>query len=100
MKHLSSDPEHRYHNQNVPWQRVINAKGIISPRCASPASRPLFLETNSFRSQPSGAQNQAEALRAEGVTVTENAMGELSVDFKDFGWFPEDLPSIAAEEGS
>jgi len=83
LKHLSSDPEHRYHNQNVPWQRVINAKGIISPR-----------------SQPSGAQNQAEALRAEGVTVTENAMGELSVDFKDFGWFPEDLPSIAAEEGS
>ena len=32
MKHLPTDPEARYNNQNVPWQRVINAKGEISPR--------------------------------------------------------------------
>lgn len=75
-------------------------KGHHIAAVRQPSLTPPFLETNSFRSQPSGAQNQAEALRAEGVTVTENAMGELSVDFKDFGWFPEDLPSIAAEEGS
>ncbi|KAL6855600.1 Alkyltransferase-like protein 1 [Amphichorda felina] len=79
LKHLPSDPStSRFHNGNVPWQRVINAKGIISPR-----------------SQPSGAQNQAEALRAEGVRVTANAMGELMVDFDEFGWFPDALPSEA-----
>jgi methylated-DNA-protein-cysteine methyltransferase related protein len=38
LKHLpaagstTDDTATRYHNENVPWQRVINAKGIISPR--------------------------------------------------------------------
>jgi methylated-DNA-protein-cysteine methyltransferase-like protein len=50
------------------------------------------------RSQPEGTQNQAEALRAEGVEVTRSAMGELMVDFDEYGWFPEMLPSEAAEE--
>ena len=50
----------------------------------------------SIRSQPSGARNQAAALQAEGVEVTTGALGELSVDFAEFGWFPEILPS---EEG-
>ncbi|RYP70337.1 hypothetical protein DL771_005544 [Monosporascus sp. 5C6A] len=79
LKHLPEDPGARYNNGNVPWQRVINSKGIISPR-----------------SQPSGARNQAAALQAEGVEVTTGALGELSVDFAEFGWFPEILPS---EEG-
>lgn len=48
------------------------------------------------RSQPSGAQNQATALRAEGVTVTTGALGELMVDFAEHGWFPRILPSEAA----
>lgn len=47
------------------------------------------------RSQPSGTQNQAAALRAEGVTVTTGALGELTVDFNEFGWFPKELPSEA-----
>ncbi|OIW27773.1 DNA binding methylated-DNA--cysteine S-methyltransferase [Coniochaeta ligniaria NRRL 30616] len=80
LKHLLEDPEARFNNDNVPWQRVINSKGIISPR-----------------SQPSGSQNQAAALEAEGVTVSRGALGELTVDFKDFGWFPPILPSEAAE---
>ncbi|RYP36705.1 hypothetical protein DL767_003267 [Monosporascus sp. MG133] len=79
LKHLPEDPDARYNHDNVPWQRVINSKGIISPR-----------------SQPSGARNQAAALQAEGVEVTTGALGELSVDFAEFGWFPEILPS---EEG-
>ncbi|RYP09680.1 hypothetical protein DL764_001106 [Monosporascus ibericus] len=79
LKHLPEDPDVRYNHDNVPWQRVINSKGIISPR-----------------SQPSGARNQAAALQAEGVEVTTGALGELSVDFAEFGWFPEILPS---EEG-
>jgi alkylated DNA nucleotide flippase Atl1 len=33
LKHLSQDPGARHHSGNVPWQRVINAKGVISPRC-------------------------------------------------------------------
>ncbi|KAL8380847.1 hypothetical protein RB595_005237 [Gaeumannomyces hyphopodioides] len=76
LKHLPEDPEARFNHDNVPWQRVINAKGVISPR-----------------SQPSGARNQAAALRAEGVEVSTSAMGELMVDFNEYGWFPDELPS-------
>ena len=49
------------------------------------------------RSQPSGARNQAAALQAEGVTVTTGALGELMVDFAEFGWFPRVLPSEEAQ---
>ena len=44
---------------------------------------------------PEGAQSQAEALRAEGVQVTPNEMGELRVDLARYGWFPVQLPSEA-----
>ncbi|GIK10436.1 MAG: hypothetical protein JETCAE02_25550 [Anaerolineaceae bacterium] len=47
---------------DVPWQRVINAKGEISPR--------------------PGAQRQRELLEAEGVVFDEKGR----VDFKKFGW--------------
>jgi hypothetical protein len=53
-----------------------------------------FLEADGVcSSQPTGAQNQATALRAEGVIVTQGALGELMVDFSEFGWFPRHLPS-------
>ncbi|KAI6353248.1 hypothetical protein MCOR25_009091 [Pyricularia grisea] len=83
LKHLSEDDNAVHNHNNVPWQRVINAKGIISPRSA-----------------PSGSQNQAAALRAEGVTVTTGALGELMVDFKEYGWFPDMLPSEQEEEAA
>ncbi|KAK1544596.1 6-O-methylguanine DNA methyltransferase [Colletotrichum paranaense] len=76
LKHLPTDPASRFNNENVPWQRVINAKGTISPR-----------------SQPSGARNQAEALQAEDVEVSRTALGEFTVDFSSYGWFPDVLPS-------
>jgi len=125
LKHLSQDPGQRHHSGNVPWQRVINSKGIISPRCVRVAysfiSKNLIFsslesgilhgtklcytlninaEANEtcYRSQPSGARNQAVALRAEGVTVTTDALGELSVDFAKYGWFPKVLPSEEADE--
>ncbi|KAI1433191.1 MGMT family protein [Xylaria sp. CBS 124048] len=79
LKHLPRDPHARHHAGNVPWQRVINAKGVISPR-----------------SQPSGAREQAAALRAEGVKVSADAMGELSVNLANYGWFPNLLPSEKA----
>ena len=50
------------------------------------------------RSQPSGSQNQAAALRAEGVQVNTGSLGELTVDFSRFGWFPQSLPSEADED--
>ena len=43
-----------------------------------------------------GASRQADALRAEGVEVTERG-GEFMIDLDDFGWFPDMLPSEAAE---
>ncbi|KAL1839324.1 hypothetical protein VTJ49DRAFT_1652 [Mycothermus thermophilus] len=79
-KLIGTHPSHRFHSANVPWQRVINSRGIISPR----------------GSHPGGAQNQAAALRAEGVVVTTGPLGELMVDLDEYGWFPEVLPS---EEG-
>lgn len=36
LKHLpayAAETDHFFHSENVPWQRVISAKGIISPRC-------------------------------------------------------------------
>ena len=32
LKHLPSDPEAEFNGETVPWQRVINSKGAISPR--------------------------------------------------------------------
>lgn len=53
-------------DSDVPWQRVINARGKISPRGGGP-----------------GAMLQKELLEEEGVVFdTENR-----VDFDQFGWF-------------
>jgi methylated-DNA-protein-cysteine methyltransferase-like protein len=38
------------------------------------------------------------ALQAEGVTVSTDALGELSVDLAEYGWFPNSLPSEDADE--
>ena len=50
----------------VPWQRVINAQGKISPRGGGP-----------------GAMLQRELLEEEGVEFD----SENRVDFDRFGWF-------------
>ena len=54
-------------------------------------ARPLLTEQRG----PSGAARHAAALRAEGVEVDQDAMGQYSVDFGRFGWFPDMLPSEA-----
>ena len=46
---------------------------------------------------PGAAARQAEILRSEGVDVVEDAMGEFSVDFARFGWFPDERPSDLQE---
>ncbi|KAJ4248690.1 Alkyltransferase-like protein 1 [Fusarium torreyae] len=90
LKHLPADASQHFNHENVPWQRVINSKGQISPR----------YEGSVIRSQPGGSRSQAQALEAEGVQVETNAMGEHSVDFSEYGWFPETLPSEENEETS
>ncbi|KAJ5773690.1 Winged helix-turn-helix transcription repressor DNA-binding [Penicillium paradoxum] len=64
-----------FNSDTVPWQRVINSKGMISHR------------------GPGSAERQAEALAQEGVEVTRDSMGEIYVDFSRYGWFPGQLPS-------
>ncbi|GAW13227.1 hypothetical protein ANO14919_026070 [Xylariales sp. No.14919] len=80
LKHLPRDPGARFHGGNVPWHRVINANFKISPR-----------------SHPAGTRNQAEALLAEGVQVSRNALGEWTIGgdraYEMYGWFPHVLPS-------
>ena len=34
-------------------------------------------------------------MRREGVEVSEDSMGQYTVNFKDYGWFPDMLPSEA-----
>lgn len=67
-----------FHQDNVPWQRVVNFKGCISPRGGN----------------GDGAARQAEALRGEGVEVHRNSMGEYFVDLREYGWFPDELESV------
>ncbi|EHA27704.1 methyltransferase, partial [Aspergillus niger ATCC 1015] len=80
LKHLPApETDNFFHSGNVPWQRVINSRGMISHR------------------EPGSAERQAEALRAEGVEVEEDSMGEWYVDFRRYGWFPDVLPSEDSE---
>lgn len=45
-----------------------------------------------------GAADQETALLAEGVEVGRGSLGERTVDFSSYGWFPEILPSDADDE--
>jgi methylated-DNA-protein-cysteine methyltransferase-like protein len=69
LKYLQDD--------TVPWQRVVNHKGIISPR-----------------DEPGAADRQRVQLLAEGVPVEDGGMdasfegGAGRVDLALFGWFP------------
>lgn len=89
LKHLptynpANPDEFFYHDQNVPWQRVVNSKGGISPRGDDGAA----------------ASRQAERLRAEGVEVTEGrGIEEQTVDFGTYGWFPDELPDNDDSDG-
>lgn len=105
-------PESGLHftSQSVPWQRVINAKGMISHRCVvssvlTPVRVLPFFSPRlvswlivDMRSEPGGATRQADALRLEGVEVTTDNMGEMHVSFPQYGWFPKRLPSEEADD--
>ncbi|PLB44888.1 MGMT family protein [Aspergillus steynii IBT 23096] len=82
LKHLPSDPTQYYNSSNVPWQRVINSKGMISHR------------------EPGSAERQAEVLRGEGVEVLMDSMGEFYINLDRYGWFPAQLPSEELDDES
>ena len=72
-----------FHDQNVPWQRVVNSKGGISPR----------------GDDGLGANRQAERLRAEGVEVQDaRGIEELRVDLGRYGWYPRRLPGEESDD--
>lgn len=81
-----SDPEkHYFHSNNVPWQRVINSKGGISPRGDGGLA----------------ANRQAVKLRQEGVEVVDaRGAEEAHVDFSQHGWFPPRLPHDPSDDES
>jgi methylated-DNA-protein-cysteine methyltransferase related protein len=69
-------------DNTVPWQRVVNHKGIISPR-----------------DSPGATDRQRIRLLAEGVPVENVGMygnfesgGGGRVDLALFGWFPVSVP--------
>ncbi|KAK2737817.1 hypothetical protein FQN57_007375 [Myotisia sp. PD_48] len=82
LKHLPSSNDEFYNNDNVPWQRVINSKGMISHR------------------GPGSAARQAAVLRQEGVQVDSDSMGEFYVDLAQYGWFPAELPGEESDSTS
>lgn len=57
----------------------------------------LFAQPAEVLRGANGAARQAAALRQEGVIVERSSMGEFSVDFATYGWFPVMLPSDEAE---
>ncbi|KXL51168.1 hypothetical protein M433DRAFT_60781 [Acidomyces richmondensis BFW] len=83
LKHLpeyADQPDARFNSTTVPWQRIINSKGIISHRGVG------------------GAAKQEAALIQEGVEVTRGSLGERIIDFTVYGWFPPRLPSDREQE--
>jgi hypothetical protein len=77
----------------------FNSIGTISVRCAS-ISRPSCpaKADNRLCRGVGGAARQETALLAEGVEVGRGALGERTVDFSIYGWFPDRLPSDEEED--
>lgn len=47
-----------------------------------------------------GAANHETVLTQEGVQVERGNLGERTVDFRVYGWFPNQLPSREAERAA
>jgi methylated-DNA-protein-cysteine methyltransferase-like protein len=102
MKHLPTDTALRFNSTTVPWQRLSH---LPVPILSSDSRRNSgnkfqrmhqstvrkFLMAIRYRRLtkvrgPTGATNQAAALRREGVRVVRGAMGEYMVDLSVNGW--------------
>lgn len=75
---------------------MINSKGVISPRQVEEIISPLAI-TNRATRGTNGAANHETVLAQEGVEITRGSLGERTVDFRVYGWFPNELPSRQAE---
>jgi hypothetical protein len=99
---MSQTPPFRYNHDLPQWQcplatrdklkrhyftKVCHIKIVYSRSALNPLT---------FRGHPSGAANQAQVLRGEGVTVNTGSLGEFMVDLAEYGWFPRQLPSEEA----
>jgi methylated-DNA-protein-cysteine methyltransferase-like protein len=51
-----------------------------------------------FSRSGGGAARQEAALTREGVEVGRGNLGERTVDFSTYGWFPDSLPSEDEDE--
>lgn len=59
-------------------------------------TKPTTTLTKSIRGV-NGAANHETVLAQEGVQVDRGSLGERTVDFRVYGWFPNELPSREAE---
>ncbi|GAM84169.1 hypothetical protein ANO11243_021620 [Dothideomycetidae sp. 11243] len=96
-RHAAKQPNNPFNSNTVPWQRIINSRGSISPRYVILGAPAISVIQFKCHRGPNGASRQASALRREDVVVERGAMGELTIDLGAFGWFPDMLPSEAAE---
>lgn len=91
LKHLpATEADTPFRDDTVPWQRVINSKGTISPRFFKPINSDAYRSLTQRRGN-GAANRQATELEAEGVEVERGSLGEYSIDFSRFGWFPDSL---------
>jgi hypothetical protein len=77
---------------------VINSKGVISPRSGLTIRSKVSIITNTQCRGTNGAAHHETALVQEGVQVDRGNLGERTVDFRIYGWFPNELPSREAED--
>ena len=64
LKHLPSNTDERFNHENVPWQRVINAKGMISPRLANPITSKIPLTAQISTSRCSHTSHSSRSRRS------------------------------------
>lgn len=72
LKTLTTNPDHEFNTDNVPWWRVISSQGKVSLRGKDEM------------------RLQQEKLEQEGVRVTQNGLERFNVRLSEFGWFEGD----------
>jgi hypothetical protein len=82
-----------YHGRESSTPKVPSVQG-----CPFPQFQMYHGQHLTFCRGVNGARQQATALEAEGVQVTRGSLGEYTIDFKTYGWFPDRLPSDLSED--
>jgi len=90
----------RYHGRGSSIQRGSLAFGRSRVYRALYCSDQPALELSTLCRGANGAARQETALVQEGVEVGRGDLGERTVDFSTYGWFPDSLPSNESEDES